>query len=830
MDRTTTPPDTEPAPPDTRRSERRTLRALRTDVRVFSSASDAPNARRPTDLLLLVVSILGVGLVSLVAPGPTSLGEAVARLVDNLPGLLGWLWAICYDVLLGWAIFLMVAALVARGRKRLFLGQLLAVGCSLGFAIVSGGLGGTPWSDSLGAIWGSQPPAVYPASRLAVAAAVIVTASPHLSRPLRFLGRWIVFFGATASIALGIAQSLGVVTGLLVGVGSAALVHLLLGSPGGRLTLEQVATALNDLGVVADGLRNAPLQPGGVGLVEGLDANGKSMLVKVYGRDAWDGQLIASTWSSLARRGESPRVGGRLQQVEHEAFVTLFAERAGVPVLPVIAAGMAEGRDALLVLEADARPLASLDPASIDDGLLDGLWTIVDRLRSTGIAHGHLDAHRSLVRSDMSPVVTDFGDATIAASDLALTSDRAQLLVTTALLVGRERAVAAAARALGPEGLADILPCLQPAILDRETRHTLRELDWDLDDLMHVAAEAAGVEPPELERLRRVTWGSLLTVALIALVAYVLISAVAQVGLQTLIDTFQSADGLWLLAALLVSPVVQVLQAFSTIGASIRPVRYGPVLMLQYAVQFIQLAVPSSAARVALEIRFFERNGVGSAGAIAIGAIDGVGGFLIQMLLILVITLSGLASLDLSSAMSSSSSSSSSGGGDNLLLTLLVVAAVGGVVAVLVVPKIRARVLEAIPRYLAAVRAKANESRESLRVLRHPSKLAMLFGGNLSAQVLLAAILGLCLHAFGEHATMAQLILINTAVSLFAGFMPVPGGMGVAEAGYTAGLVAIGVPHTIAFSTAIAFRLVTYYLPPIWGGAAMRWLRRHAYV
>ena len=67
-------------------------------------------------------------------------------------------------------------------------------------------------------------------------------------------------------------------------------------------------------------------------------------------------------------------------------------------------------------------------------------------------------------------------------------------------------------------------------------------------------------------------------------------------------------------------------------------------------------------------------------------------------------------------------------------------------------------------------------------------------------------------------------------MSLFAGLMPVPGGMGVAEAGFTVGLQAIGVPSAIAISTAITYRLVTFYLPPIWGAAAMRWLRRQQYV
>ena len=44
--------------------------------------------------------------------------------------------------------------------------------------------------------------------------------------------------------------------------------------------------------------------------------------------------------------------------------------------------------------------------------------------------------------------------------------------------------------------------------------------------------------------------------------------------------------------------------------------------MLQYGVQFIALAVPSSAARVALEVRFWERVGVPGAGAVSIGMLD----------------------------------------------------------------------------------------------------------------------------------------------------------------------------------------------------------------
>ena len=108
--------------------------------------------------------------------------------------------------------------------------------------------------------------------------------------------------------------------------------------------------------------------------------------------------------------------------------------------------------------------------------------------------------------------------------------------------------------------------------------------------------------------------------------------------------------------------------------------------------------------------------------------------------------------------------------------------------------------------------------------------VAGMLGGNLGTQLMQAVVLALCLGAFGESAYFSQLVLINTAVSLFSGIMHVPGGMGVTEAGLTWGLQAVGVPAPVAVSTAITYRLVTFYLPPIWGAVAMRWLRRREYV
>lgn len=774
-------------------------------------------------MVLLIVASVCVLALSFTAPGPTALDQTVVALIKEFPGLFGWFWEVSYDLVFGWAIFLVVVALFSRGRKRLFLTELMACILALVTGAIAGKIAGTDWSASFGGIGTTNLEAAYPAMRLALATAIIVTVSPHLVRPLRYVGRWIIFFGALAAVALGIALPIGVVAAFAVGVGVGALVHLVVGSPGGRLSLDQIRAALRDLDVVVGELQHSPLEPSGLALARGTALDGRILEVKIYGRDAWDGQLLGSLWSSLWNRGETPSLIGRLERVEHEAFITLLAERAGVPVLPVVAAGMASDSDALLVLEVTGKPLISTPPEDIDDAVLDELWKTLGQLHQLGVAHGRVDGYRMMIRPDGVAAIGDFGDASIAApaSDLAI--DNAQLLVTTALIVGVERAVRGAVSAHGADALQELPPYLQPAVLDRASRQELRSRAWDLGDLREAAAQAVGIDPPKLEKIRRVTWTSVAMFALLGLVSYLLISAVAQVGLEAIITTFNGADKQWLLAALLMSPTIQVAQGISTMGASIRRVRLGPVIMLQYAIQFVALAVPSTAARVALEIRFFQGYGLAPVGAVAIGVLDSVCGFVVQLFVILVTLLSGFVTLDLAGASSASADASTSSSHDLSALVIL-----GALFLCLVLVAI------AVPRYRRFIRdrisSSAAETSAALGVLRIPKNVAMIFVGQVASQVIQALVLGLCLKAFGFEESLASLILVNTLVSLFAGLMPVPGGVGVAEAGYTAGLVALGVPHDAALSTALAFRAVTFYLPPLWGGFAMRWLRQRSFV
>jgi hypothetical protein len=111
--------------------------------------------------------------------------------------------------------------------------------------------------------------------------------------------------------------------------------------------------------------------------------------------------------------------------------------------------------------------------------------------------------------------------------------------------------------------------------------------------------------------------------------------------------------------------------------------------------------------------------------------------------------------------------------------------------------------------------------------LGSPRRLVLLLGGNLGSILLFSAALGLFAAALGTTVSFSDLVVITISVSLLAGLLPVPGGIGVVETGLTLGLVAAGMPEGAAFAAVILYRLATFYIPPLWGFPAFRNLERH---
>ena len=214
-------------------------------------------------------------------------------------------------------------------------------------------------------------------------------------------------------------------------------------------------------------------------------------------------------------------------------------------------------------------------------------------------------------------------------------------------MAGTERAVAAAVAALGSEEVAGLLPYLQQAAFGMGLRRAIKAAGIDVDDLREAAAGATEAEKPELAKLRRVTWGTLLQLGLLVLAAYAVLSFFSGVDFGDLQDDLRDASWPWLIAGGHRRPAPRVTQAVSTRGAIPAQLPFGPVYVMQLAMSYMNLALPSSFARMAVSVRFFQRQGVPPAAAITSGTIDSFTNTVVQAVLLVLLLLFSSASLNL---------------------------------------------------------------------------------------------------------------------------------------------------------------------------------------
>ena len=800
---------------------------LRRGARLFTNVGDQPRARRATDVLLLATSMLGVVMIGLIAEPQPGYSRAIGDFMAALPDALVGMWQLLADLPILWGLVVLGAAVIRRhGKIARDMLLALAIGAALWLAIsriVNGS-----WPELGALISDAAPPPVFPSARLAIPAALIVTASPHLVRPARRFGYGVITFGSIATLALQASTALGVVVALLLAAGAAAIVHLIVGSSAGRPSLGDVRYALADMNVPVTELGVADRQNAGQFAVAARGIDGDSLVVKLYGRDAHDAALVSAVWRTIWLRQPGSPVGlGRLRQVEHEALLTLLAAQAGIVTDAVVTAGATRNDDAVLVLRRTAEPLVGHDrfgqhdevPAPVFVGdeaqeRIAEMWQMVTRLHDNGLVHGQVDEDH-LVLDDGRLGLIDFRGASVAPTPAQEFSDDVQTFVTTVGLCGRDAAVAGLIEHRSTEQIAELLPYLQPTALTSDQRRMARVMEIDLDKLRSEVAAACGLESPPLIQMRRFTVGSVVKVALPGLAIFMMVSALAGIDLGAFLESLQDAAWWIVLIGFIVAQLPRVAQAVSTLGAAPVPLPLGPVYALQLAISYVNLAIPTAAARIAVNIRFFQRQGVAPAAAVATGALDGVSGFIVQAGLLGSLLLFSSMSLDVDVSGPSSSA-----------LTIVGIAAVVAIVAAAVIV-----VWPSLRRFVFGwVRRTAREAFEVLRGLRSPRRALKLFGGNLAAELLFAAALGLFVQAFGYSLALHELLFINMAVSLLAGLLPVPGGIGVAEGGLIFGLTSFGVPQEAAFAAVMLYRISTFYLPPIWGYFSLNWLERNRYL
>ena len=545
----------------------------------------------------------------------------------------------------------------------------------------------------------------------------------------------------------------------------------------------------------------------------GRDAEGEPLKVRVLGRDAQDTQRLARRWRSLAYRDPPRSVAvGRLEQVEHEALATLMAAQAGVRVPEVVTAALGPDGDALIVTrQPDVEPLETLQPRPGDRRHARGACGGRSPGSTRRASRTAGSTRATCSSSTTGPMLVDLSAATLGAPQSALDIDVAELLVACTVLVGPERACARPSTPAGPTPSVACCPTCSALRSPRISATSHASTRSGSRICAQPAAAATGQEAPEVAPLRRFRPKDLVLTAALVFAAYLLITQLADIGFGTIAHELAQADVAWVVLALILAQSTFIASGISVRGAVPTPLALLPCVVLQSAIKFINLTVPSSAGRIGINLRFLQRMGAPTpaggrrrSGRRRLGD-DRPGR-----------ALPDHASLRPRHARTGDSrrgSRQSPRRGDRSSRS-------SSAWSRLAVPALRAKVVPADhERALQSLGGRPRPA-QTARALRRQRRLRAALRARARARPASPT----------ASTSTSPSSSSSTPRPRCSRLIPAPGGIGAAEASLTAGLIALGVDESTAFTIAFTQRLCTYYLPPIWGYASLRWLNRKGYL
>jgi glycosyltransferase 2 family protein len=611
----------------------------------------------------------------------------------------------------------------------------------------------------------------------------------------------------SASTTTVLSLLISVLIGGAIGLG----VRYAAGSIPTRPTAEDIAGALNSAGCPVSEMRRITHSGAESRRYAAVALSGSRLDVSVYD---WDQQAAGLLYRlyRLVRLQRQVSRGAPLSQdraVERLALLSYAAEDAGVP-MPRLCALVRAGQEAVVLAyeHHDGTTLADHDNDHDNeptDVQLGRVWDAVLRLHAHRVTHRALTADHILLTGGDRVMLFPPTSGDVAATDLQIRLDRAQLMAELALVVGPDRSADLALEKIPADEIISVVPLLQTVALARSTRHALRRRRDVLSALRkRLLANIPGGEvvPVQLERIRLRT---LVTMVVTVVAAYLLAGELARESLTTVVRT---ADWRWTIAALAFSAATYAGAAMSLSGFVNERLSFGLTVLVQLASSFVALVTPAAVGGAALNIRYLQRRKISAANAAASVGVSQVVAFVLHIsLLVIFIALTG--------TNESKSPIKVPVAAYFVLAGLVVVAAV---VAALPAGRrlLRARVAPTINQVLPQL----------LQVAQHPRKLAEGIGGALLLSAAYVGCLTVCIHAFGGSVSIAEVAVVYLTGAAIGSLVPTPGGLGAVEAALSAGLVAAGLPGAIAVSSVLLYRLLTFWLPVPIGWVALRYLER----
>jgi uncharacterized membrane protein YbhN (UPF0104 family) len=605
--------------------------------------------------------------------------------------------------------------------------------------------------------------------------------------------------GDVTALALFASAILGWIVGLVA--------HLTWGVASNRPTGEAVAAALIDCGLDLTRLELVESPTGAARQYLGSGPTGL-MDVRVLDRDTFGTAAGLRLLRRIQLRGPSAR-GPSLtlrSAVEHHALMALAVARSGVRAPELLAAAeMGPFAAVLAYRPIEGSTLATARPGSLSDADLAAFWQLLRQLQQAKIAHRGLSADRLVLDQHGQAGLSATGTGDIAAADLSLRIDVAQLLTTLSLLVGPGRAVASGVSSLGTQAIVKSLPLVQTVAMGTSTRVALRAHKGLLRQVRELVLDLAPEGEPEAPvELRRVTPRTLVTVLGGGIAAYALLTQLGQVNIGQVVSAAQWG---WALAVLGFTALTFTGASLVITGVAPARLSFVRTYLTQLAVAFSGLVAPSQIGNIALNLRYLQRAGVDPAVATGSVGLAQLAQFSSYFVLIL-----------LSSVLA--------GTGPQASFTPPLPAVIGIIVVVallllsLAVPAARRLV---IGRFLPVVRRVVPRL---VSIFQDPRRVVTLFAGALLLDISFVAALTCATRAFGATPPIAGVAVVFFAGQIIGSAVPTPGGLGGVEAALSAGLVALGLNPGIAVSSVLLFRLCTYWVPIPFGWVSLNYLQR----
>jgi uncharacterized membrane protein YbhN (UPF0104 family) len=799
---------------------------------------DSPITRvhRFTDVLEMLATVLGIALTLLISAYAQATAEGITEDIQGISPLLQRLLVAPVNIFSGVVTLVIPAVVIVSLFVRKEPRRVLeSIGASLGALILTGiaayfiySYGSDPLVASLSVPNSEGQLQLQIPAYISAVAALLTAAGRRTTRRSISLSWTFLWIAVAVGVISGIVSAPAALFTIFIGRLAGLAMRYAVGSSADRAYGDVLVAAIARAGFTPRKVVRADAAEDYVpeGVDEVTAALARTRVGRVYAvttREnhhlfavALDGDqhvagFITKLWSTLRLRGLATRADVSLRHsAQSTALASHAARTAGVRTPRVL--GMASARDTFVLVyqrPAGVRPLSRIAPDEVTDAMLDSLWTEVTDAHSSNLAHRAITADTvmfSEIGDDPQAWLTSWELGEVAASDLAIRIDCAQVVSMLAPIVGPGRAVDSAFRNLSEQEVEQFAPLLQSIALPRATRTALKAakpakvLEEVRDQILARLPDAT----VETENITRFGTRTVITIT-IALVVVALI--LAGFNTQDYLDALGEANPWWFAAALGWSAVTFVGAALALMAFSPVKLPFGRVMLVHLAASYVALAAPAGVGPAALNGRMLTKRGVPAPLAVATVA-------LVQVSAV-VVTVTGLVTLTLLTG---------SEGTLAALPSTAVLIGVGASIAVialaLLVPRVRKW---AAQRVMPTVRQTWPRLSQ---VLSQPSRLALGLAGNALLTIGYVGAFHASLEAFGQDVAIIDLAVVFFLGNTVGAIVPTPGGIGAIEVALTTALAGVGVNNAVALSAVLIYRLSTYWLPVPLGYVSMKYLER----